>query len=676
MTGMFLALLGGKVTVTDQFFEYTTLLLPGNGTNGAQNNTFLDSSTNNFTITRNGHTTQGTFSPFSQTGWGNYFNGSNYLQTPSSTSFAFGTGNFTVEGWFFSDDTTVGARLFYFSDNADNVGINYNSTGTIAYYNGSTNAVSGTTPFVRNQWNHVAVVRSSGTVTIYVNGTSVLTQSTTYNSSTARTISIPTTSFGGGIIGYVSNFRVVKGVAVYTGNFTVPTSALTATQSAGTNISAITTGQTSLLTCQSNRFVDNGQGNTSNTPFTLTVSGSPSVVAFSPFNPSASWSAATYGGSGYFDGTGDYLGFPVSSAFTLGTNDFTIEGWLYPNTLVSGVSTAFVLDSNAYPRVMWYYVGGVFTVHVSTTGAGWDITQTCSVLVNQWNHLVLQRNGNDFRTFLNGSLAATTTASLNIPAQRSVGYVGRGDGGSQIWNGYVSGLRVVNGTAVYNTSGFTPPTSPPTAITNTSLLLNYTNGGIYDATSKNDLETVGNAQISTTQSKWGGSSMSFDGTGDYLFIPSSTINVLGTSDYTIEFWVYANSWSTTPVILEYGRLTGSVAGLEFFISNTSGKLDIYGGNPLATLLTSYTNLSTGVWTHVALSRASNTTRLFINGSQTNVTPTSVTDSTNYNLANITIGSFPAGAGNYLNGYLQDLRITKYARYTANFTPPTAAFPTL
>jgi len=56
---------------SDPYFNYTTLLLPGNGTNGAQNNTFVDSSTNAFTITRNGNTTQGTFSPFSQTGWSN-----------------------------------------------------------------------------------------------------------------------------------------------------------------------------------------------------------------------------------------------------------------------------------------------------------------------------------------------------------------------------------------------------------------------------------------------------------------------------------------------------------------------------------------------------------------------------------------------------------------------------
>ena len=55
---------GTASATTDEYFNLVSLLLPGNGTNGAQNNTFLDSSTNNFAITRNGNTTQGTFSPF------------------------------------------------------------------------------------------------------------------------------------------------------------------------------------------------------------------------------------------------------------------------------------------------------------------------------------------------------------------------------------------------------------------------------------------------------------------------------------------------------------------------------------------------------------------------------------------------------------------------------------
>ena len=60
--------------VPDQYFDYVTALLNTSGTNGAQNNTFIDSSTNNFTITRNGNTTQGSFSPFGEN-WANYFDG-------------------------------------------------------------------------------------------------------------------------------------------------------------------------------------------------------------------------------------------------------------------------------------------------------------------------------------------------------------------------------------------------------------------------------------------------------------------------------------------------------------------------------------------------------------------------------------------------------------------------
>lgn len=93
---------------TDPYFFYNTLLLPGNGTNGAQNNTFLDSSTNNFTVTRNGNTTQGTFTPYGSN-WSNNFGGSTnyYLTIPSGqTPLNLSTGDFTVECWVNLTDIT------------------------------------------------------------------------------------------------------------------------------------------------------------------------------------------------------------------------------------------------------------------------------------------------------------------------------------------------------------------------------------------------------------------------------------------------------------------------------------------------------------------------------------------------------------------------------------------
>jgi alpha-tubulin suppressor-like RCC1 family protein/two-component sensor histidine kinase len=85
------------------------------------------------------------------------------------------------------------------------------------------------------------------------------------------------------VTGFMSNLRVVKGVGVYTGNFTTPTSPLTSTQSSGTNIAAIADTSTSLLTCQSATIIDN-----SSTPLTITNNGTTQVSrAYSPFGTQA-----------------------------------------------------------------------------------------------------------------------------------------------------------------------------------------------------------------------------------------------------------------------------------------------------------------------------------------------------------------------------------------------------
>jgi len=118
---------GAAAAPTDAQFNYVTMLLHGDGTNGAQNNTFLDSSTNNFTITRNGNTTQGSFSPYGDN-WSNYFDGStSYLSVPSSSALAFGTGDFTVEFWvnYASDSASY---VFY-----DGRGTSVSQTGFTIY---------------------------------------------------------------------------------------------------------------------------------------------------------------------------------------------------------------------------------------------------------------------------------------------------------------------------------------------------------------------------------------------------------------------------------------------------------------------------------------------------------------------------------------------------------------
>jgi hypothetical protein len=678
LTAMIASIFSGGVTA-DPYFEYTTLLLPGSGTNGAQNNTFLDGSTNNFTITRNGNTTQGTFSPFSQTGWGNYFNGSSYLSA-GTTLFNYTTGNastttFTIEAFIYLNSYQTTANVYHNpciigkGDVYLNLGVNGSGNLTFYHFDGTVRSITGSSVIPLATWTYVAVTVTGGTATLYVNGTSV-GSGTWYGIQAAgqNTTSLigraSTNASSLYINGYISNLRV----STVARTIATPTTAYT------------NDANTALLTAQSNRFIDN-----SSSPITLTVTGSPTVVAFSPFNPTASWSAATYGGSGYFDGSGDYLSIADNDAFALGSNDWTIECWVYVSSLSSqgfvaqvasngaDASIGFVLGINAsgYPYVA-SYINGAYTAATAST----------AIVVNQWNHIAGSRASGTMGVFLNGSrLASTAVSGSSVNSTATVTVGASNSGASALTTGYIANARIVNGTAVYSGTTYTVPTAPLTAITNTSLLLNFSNAGIYDATSKNDLETVGNAQISNTTAKWGSTSIKFDGTGDYLQAPDSELIEFGSGDFTIETWVrfaalpssgayytLVSKWdnSTQKSYLWYVYNASGTYQL-YFTYTTNGSTNI---NPVATITPSI-----NTWYHYAVSRSGANLRMFIDGTQVGST---------YNIATDTIfgGTYPLQVGastgaNTLNGYMQDVRVTKgYARYTANFTAPTAAFPTL
>jgi hypothetical protein len=233
----------------------------------------------------------------------------------------------------------------------------------------------------------------------------------------------------------------------------------------------------------------------------------------------------------------------------------------------------------------------------------------------------------------------------------------------------LSSTRLVKGTAVY-TATFTTPTAPLTAVSGTSLLLNYTNGGIIDNTMSNDLETVGGASISTTQSKFGGSSMYFDGSGDWLLAKASNVLSFETGDFTIEGWLYPTAVTGADRCLWDTRAVSTDSGMVLFI-DTNGKLATYTSSALR--LTSGASLSANTWTHFALVRYSGTMAFYINGFQSGTLAYSTTITCP---GTVFIGARQDSAAPY-TGYIDDLRITKgIARYVQNFTPPTQAFLTL
>jgi hypothetical protein len=186
----------------------------------------------------------------------------------------------------------------------------------------------------------------------------------------------------------------------------------------------------------------------------------------------------------------------------------------------------------------------------------------------------------------------------------------------------------------------------------------------------------GNAQLSTSTKKFGTASIAFDGNGDYIKPTSGSTNlVFGTGDFTIELWFNLTSYSgTTPFLFDWrppGQTPYSPAitiGYE-----STNKLTYYQGG--GSVIFGSTTISTGTWYHAAVSRASGTTRLFLNGVQEG---SNFSDSYNYAQNQPTFGALgydPTLTAYAVNGYLDDIRVTKgVARYTTTFTPPTAAFP--
>ena len=222
--------------------------------------------------------TNGFYLPFNwstNTSYAGSFNGSTqYLTVPTNTAFDFGSGNFTIEAWVLTDTTTnrnIVARE-YNGNGSNYTGYIFSTTQAVASTSGSGWEVNFTWSLPSaNQWHHYAFVRNGNVYTVYIDGIAVGTQTVagTLINGFGSAFTIGYRNGQGLPNGSISNLRVVKGTAVYTSNFTPPSSALTAISG------------TSLLTLQSSTVIDN-----STNAFTITNVGSVAMAASSPFGAS------------------------------------------------------------------------------------------------------------------------------------------------------------------------------------------------------------------------------------------------------------------------------------------------------------------------------------------------------------------------------------------------------
>lgn len=737
MSGILNLLLAGAASIVkDAYFNLVTLLLNTTATNGSQNNTFLDSANQavftgsvalttmtvtavtsgtivvgtgisgtgitagttvtafltgsggvgtytlsasqtvssttitatGFPITRNGNTTQGTFTPFSQTGWSNYFDGSSYITIPYAAPLVPGTGDFTIETWAFH--TVANNYSIYTNQLSGGLSFQRNPDNYIHVdVDGITNILTQTgSTLPLNTWVHIAFTRAGTTTRLFINGVLNVSGTNSSNIGTGGTIGFGANPNGtNGHNGYLSNFRFVKGTALYTSNFTPSTTPLTAVSG------------TSLLTAQSNRFIDN-----STNAYTLTVAGgTPSVQAFSPFAPTAAYSTSLVGGSGYFDGSGDYLNATGNSSTQMGTGAFTWECWCYITSVPSYqcfIDTRTNPSSGSTTGMGFILNTGTYTP-IAATGST-ILTSSISVQANAWNHVALTRTaGGTLTIWVNGASGGTVSNSTNMTDTAL--FVG-GNNSSPYpayVNGYLSNTRITKGSDLY-TATFTPPSAPFTTTVSAGtvgLLLNYTNAGIYDSAAKNDLETVGTAQVSTTQAKFGTTSMKFDGSSSsWLLIPFRPNLDLstGSPDWTLECWGYVTNFTNSPYFFNKGGIAATYyTNYSFSMTGNTSTGTVYctlGNNGGETSYT-FGTCSVNTWYHFAATRSGNTIRTFLNG--TLVTTQTIATSMSDNGEGLYVGCLKNLTTNVLNGYVDDLRITKgYARYTATFTAPTQAFP--
>ena len=438
-----------------------------------------------------------TVAPFSYSA---YFNGStDYLTVPSNAALAFGTGQFTIEGWFYWTGTPSGTIV----GTPVNGGLQwYAASGTLGLniYN-SGNVTAATLPSL-NAWHHIAMTRDSSNVcTIWIDGIN--------SGSASSTASFPQSTWyiygggSGGLAGYVSNFRVLKGTALYTANFTPPKQSLT----------AIT--NTSLLTLNTT-FDDSSTNN-----FVITKVGLPKISSRSPFeNPVivnvglggvGSSAAATLGGnggntivnsgwSGYFNNsTSDVIKVDSNATgFAIGTGNFTVEGWFNSVDYSHWQHLFHLGGSGHYGIVLYRSTSNNIVVQVEGSTI---ITYDFTPILGAWYHFALVRTGtgsNQTTLYINGRSVATGTSSGNISADNIfVGGLNWGTGNN--WSGYISNIRLLKGFALY-TSNFIPPTSSLTAIPNTVLLTLQNSAFIDNSSFLNVVNKLGSASTTNLTS--------------------------------------------------------------------------------------------------------------------------------------------------------------------------------
>jgi hypothetical protein len=391
-------------------------------------------------------------------------------------------------------------------------------------------------------------------------------------------------------------------------------------------------------------------------------------------------------GSGALQGVGGsgstgFVSAPDHPSLEFGSGNFTIE--LFVNfTSTASVQSLISKGHTGTGNLSWALFRdagrGTLQFVISTDGAG-DTRKEVSWApsTGQWYHVAVTRSAGSLRFFVDGVQIEGALASSET-------YF---DGGAQVrvgWavnfglNGFIDEVRITKGVARY-TANFTPPSAAFADPTLTRpLLLHFDEAD--GATTFVNSGTLGgsgtstNSRISTTQHRFGTASYftnTAGGTPDGR-VPAASVPDLGSGDFTIEFWLYAvgTMWGNATFLASQGGANNDVGWSIYMFGGFNFRYSDTGGTPTECRWSSPWNWTGDTWRHVAICRSGDTLRAFIDGVQGSGT---------FSMAGVTVRKSTSplclgfNAQGNLNGYLDEVAITKRALYTANFTPPTAPY---
>lgn len=614
------------------------------------------------------------------TGVGKFDGTGDFLSVPDSDDWAFGSSNFTLEGYFYITDLTNTNQLFSQSADVNNRwSLVVTSTGVIQFFEYKTGSLnfyyfSKNSIIYERTWYHIEAVRNGTNVYIFLNGIpQLLTTSVAISTKSMANLSAPlyigVKKYTGVeeqyLNGYIDEIRISKGTARHTDSFTPPTTPHTS--DANTQL---------LLHCEgsdtSTTFTDDG-----NTGHTVTANGDAQIYVGSPdvkfgsaslkiepyisevdSNTQLLLTCEGHNDSSYFkdnsqnnlyikplsfvNNSQDQFKFGRSSAsfdgiddglivdnsggeIDFGTGDFTIEYW------VKGLSQ---LASSGYVRQFDFRQAsasetqiGLMINHSTKTNGHLElyvtgtlrITGTSNVLDGNWHHVALVRNSGSTKLYVNGTQEGSSYSDSNNYTGATNVYVATRWDSSGDFRGYFDDIRMSD-IARY-TSNFTAPTE----------------------------SFLGNGAVT---------------------IPYNSEFEFGTNDYTIDFWfcpnqLFSSSNKGQNII---GMISTSTKNLYIsYNSDNTGKIYVFIGDTTGEELISLTRLLDNVWYHIALVRNGTTVTLYIDGTSEDTYISSIDHA-------FESGIIIASEDAQCSFYLDEVRISNgVARWTSNFTPPTEEY---